>query len=156
MFGTASEFCRYVWCHYMSEYSVCQIEFSTVKKRKLYALADRLKEQESEVIDCCVDFVVAESKGNGHGRVRALMSRRLKHCALSCVSQTKLLGCILQRLQSGEFSEQFKDQLRLAMHLDLKQTSAACVRAASSELAHVRRYAAWGDTAIHHRMTPGA
>jgi hypothetical protein len=105
--------------------------------------------QESVTIDCCVEFVVAETKSNGHGRIRALMSRRLKHCALSRTNQTKLLVCILQRLQSGEFSEQFKDQLRLAIHLDLKQTSAACVRAASSEFAHVRRYAEWLRTAIH-------
>lgn len=124
-------------------FSIVQTEFSLRSKQELRALADLMVEQESVTIDCCVEFVVAETKGNGHGRVKALMCRRLKHCTLSRTSQTKLLVCILQRLQSGKFSEQFKDQLRLAMHLDLKQTSATCVRAASSEFTHVRRYAEW-------------
>jgi hypothetical protein len=49
----------------------------------------------------------------------------------------------LHRLQSGVFSEQFKDQLRLAMQLDALQTLAAATRALSSERMHVRRYGLW-------------
>ena len=118
-------------------------DFSSLSKQELRALADRLAEQEPVSIGCCVEFVLLETKGNGHGRARALMCRRLKHCELSRPSKRKLLACILQRLQCGKFSEQFKDQLRLAMCLDPKQTSDACERAASSEFAYVRRYADW-------------
>jgi hypothetical protein len=72
-----------------------------------------------------------------------MMCRRLKHCELGRTNRTKLLTCILHRLRSGEFSEQFKDQLRLALHLDAKQSFAACESAMSSDRLHVRRYATW-------------
>ena len=118
-------------------------EFSTLSKQELHALADRLAEHEPVAVDDCVEFVLAETKGHWHGRARAMMCRRLKHCELGQSNRTKLLTCILRRLRSGEFSEQFKDQLRLALHLDTKQTLSACESAISSDRPHVRRYAAW-------------
>jgi len=118
-------------------------EFQSLTKLQLHELADNLLLCEPAVLDYCVEFVVAETKGFWHGRARAIMCRRLKHCQLGRTHRTKLLASILGRLKSGEFSEQFKDQLRLAFHLDLKQTLSVCQQASSSSKLHVRRYAAW-------------
>ncbi len=71
------------------------------------------------------------------------MCRRLKHCALGRTHRTQLVSCIAGRLASGNFSEQFKDQLRLAMHLDLERTLAVCHASLASQRPHVRRYARW-------------
>ena len=118
-------------------------EFQSLTKQQLHELADNLVLSESTVLDYCVEFVLAETKGLWHGRARAMMCRRLKHCQLGRAHRTQLLASILGRLESGEFSEQFKDQLRLALHLDLKQTLGVCQRASSSSKPHVQRYAAW-------------
>ncbi|WP_345540803.1 hypothetical protein [Variovorax defluvii] len=118
-------------------------EFATLSKLQLHALADRLLADEPVVVDYCVAFVLAETKGCWHGRARAMMCRRLKHCTLGRTNRTRLMACILGRLRSGEFSEQFKDQLRLAMHLDADQTRQACASAVASERPHVQRYATW-------------
>ncbi|MBS0344209.1 MAG: hypothetical protein JSS56_27200 [Proteobacteria bacterium] len=123
-------------------------EFFALSKQELHALADRLLQHEPIVIDYCIEFVIAETKGHWHGRARAMMCRRLKHCELGRTNRTKLVDCILHRLRSGDFSEQFKDQLRLALHLDNEKTMSACETAKSSDRPHVRRYAEWA-LALH-------
>jgi hypothetical protein len=114
-----------------------------LSKRELHALADGLLEGDPWSIDRCVEFVLAETKGLWHGRARAMMCRRLKHCDFGRTNRRKLVSCILGRLRSGNFSEQFKDQLRLALSLDRPQTLEQCELALHSEVAHVRRYGAW-------------
>jgi hypothetical protein len=49
----------------------------------------------------------------------------------------------MERLASGRFSEQFKDQLRLAIHLDFKTTLAAAQKAIESPKPHITRNARW-------------
>lgn len=120
-----------------------QAAHAMLTKQELHTLADGLLVQDHTAIDDCIAFVLAETRGLWHGRARAMMCRRLKHCALGRTHSTQLLRCILQRLQTGAFSEQFKDQLRLAMHLNPKQTLAAGVEALASSRPHVRRYALW-------------
>lgn len=118
-------------------------EFPSLSKRELHRLADQLLSSEPVAIDYCVAFVLAETKGLWHGRARAMMCRRLKHCELGRTNRTKLLSCLLDRLQKGDFSEQFKDQLRLALHLDTAKTLEVCKQAVASPKSHVSRYAAW-------------
>lgn len=118
-------------------------EFAGVTKMELHAWVDALASCEPVHVQRCVDFVLAETKGLWHGRARAAMCRRLKHCELGRSHRTALVGCILDRLESGTFSEQFKDQLRLARHLDLPKTVAAARAAVGSGKPHVRRYAQW-------------
>lgn len=116
---------------------------------ELHALADGLLGGEQWHIDRCVDFVVAESHGYWHGRARAMMCRRLKHCPLGRTQQTQLLEAITGRLLAGDFSEQFKDQLRLALRLDAPRTFAAAEKALGSPRRHVARYAQW---VLAHRL----
>ncbi len=72
-----------------------------------------------------------------------MMCRRLKHCEFGRTNRRKLVSCILGRLRAGNFSEQFKDQLRLALSLGRPYTVEQCELALGSELTHVRRYGAW-------------
>jgi hypothetical protein len=110
---------------------------------ELHELADGLLLLEPGAVERCVEFILSETLGHWHGRARAMMCRRLKHCDLEPTHKARLLACITGRLAAGSFSEQFKDQLRLAMHLDLPRTFQACRECAASPKPHVRRYAAW-------------
>jgi hypothetical protein len=118
-------------------------ELVFLRKKDLHSLADGLILEDQWSIDRCVDFVVSETKGLWHGRARAMMCRRLKHCVLGRKQRTQLVEAISERLASGEFSEQFKDQLRLAMYLDMETTSTAAHGAIKSNKAHAIRYAQW-------------
>jgi hypothetical protein len=110
----------------------------------LYDLAEGLASKKVGAIEKCVEFILADTKGHWHGRARAKMCRRLKHCEINQEHCQQLVTCITDRLAAGSFSEQFYDQLRLAMHLDQERTFAVahkCLTSASKE--HVRRFAEW-------------
>jgi hypothetical protein len=73
-----------------------------------------------------------------------MMRRRLKHCEINPEQSQQLVTCIADRLAAGNFSEQFYDQLRLAIHIDSKRTfdvARTCLTSASKE--YVRRFAKW-------------
>ena len=72
-----------------------------------------------------------------------MMSRRLKHCHLTAGQRGRLIRAIVRRLVSGRFSEQFKDQLRLALHLDAAHVYSVARSCAHISAEHVRRYADW-------------
>lgn len=120
-------------------------EFNALTKPELRELANLLLHPNAEpwVVERCVAFVVAETSGLWHGRARAMMCRRLKHCHLGRTHQSQLVAVICGRLEQGAFSEQFKDQLRLALHLAPTTTAEACRKLVSNPLSHVRRYAEW-------------
>lgn len=121
-----------------------QAEFERLTKYDLQQIADCLLEQDQAAIDRCVLFVLAETRGLWHGRARAMMCRRLKHCVLTQAQCSALFASITTRLETGSFSEQFKDQLRLAMHIDLRRTSEVCRKIlACPRRLYVRRYAEW-------------
>lgn len=119
------------------------INFDCFTKKELRAFADRLLKCDAIAIEWCVTFVEQETRGVGHGRARAMMSRRLKHCPLSQHQRSRLVRVVLDRLVRGTFSEQFKDQLRLAMHLDPAATRKVADDCSNAAVAHIRRYATW-------------
>lgn len=122
---------------------------------ELRALADRLLAPvpDADAIEACVAFVAAETLLVGHGRARARMSRRLKHCRLSDDQRERLLGAILRRLYSGRFAQQFKDQLRLALALEPARVREAALRCTRAEAEHVCRHARWILTRDRHLRT---
>lgn len=121
-----------------------EAEFEGLGKYELQGLADRLLEKDPAAIERCALFVIAETRGFWHGRARAMMCRRLKHCELEQQHRAQLVEAITTRLATGQFSEQFKDQLRLAMHLDFQKTAEACRKIlANPRRLYVRRYAQW-------------
>lgn len=117
--------------------------FESLNKTKLHALCDRLLACDFGAVEECIAFLEAETSGNWHGRARAMMSRRLKHCHLSQQQGTRVVAAILQRLVSGRFSEQFKDQLRLALHVAPERTLTVARTCQGAAAEHVRRYATW-------------
>jgi hypothetical protein len=117
--------------------------FASFTKEELRELADRLAENDLIAVEWCVTFIEAETFGVWHGRARAMMARRLKHCNLSRAQKSRLEDVILRRLVDGRFSEQFKDQLRLAMQIDPRATFGAARKCREAPAAHVRRYASW-------------
>ena len=118
-------------------------EFEHLSKGDVIALADNLKSGSVEAVERAVRFVCADTEGLWHGRGRAIMCRRMKHLKLAGAHRDRLVGTILGRLESGHFSEQFRDQLRLALQLDERRSFAAANKALSSDRDHVRRYARW-------------
>ena len=130
---------------------------------ELHALADRLRTPapDAHAVEQCVAFVEAASLQLGHGRARALMSRRLKHCRppLTDDPRERRLRAILRRLYSGRFvqrfaavrsssqqfaavrssSQQFEDQLRLALSLDAARVREAAARSRRSDLRRTGR-----------------
>jgi hypothetical protein len=125
-----------------------------LSKPGLHDLADRLLADEPDAVERCVAFLIAESRGFWHNRARAMMSRRLKHCTLSAAQRDALVAGITPRLETGAFPEQFKDQLRLALHIDPAATRRAAAAGLDSPAGHVRRYAAWVLSAEHLRDRP--
>jgi len=119
-------------------------EFEDLDKGDLYDLAGGLLSCDREAIDRCLEFILVETRGVWHGRARAMMCRRLKHCDIAPKQRQQLVDCIMNRLVTGNFSEQFRDQLRLAIHLDPERTfgvARRCLTSMSKE--HIRRLAQW-------------
>ena len=120
-----------------------QSELEVLSKAELHCLADGLLLDDPLAVEHCVEFVVAKTQGIWHGRARAMMCRRLKHCPLGAAQARLLVSCIVGRLLSGAFSEQFKDQLRLGLLLNPTRLLCAARSCVSSPASHVRRYAEW-------------
>ena len=118
-------------------------EFEHLSKGDVIHLADELKSGSVEAIEKAVRFVCADTEGLWHGRGRAMMCRRMKHLELPRAHRDRLVGTILGRLETGHFSEQFRDQLRLAMQLDERKSFAVAQKVVSSDRDYVRRYAKW-------------
>jgi hypothetical protein len=123
-----------------------------MSKAQVRALADELLAPNPDAVERTVQFVGAETLNHWHGRGRAMMCRRLKHVGLSPAQQARLVAAILGRLVGGTFSEQFRDQLRLAVHLDRVAAFTAARQALTSDKEHVRRLAAW--VASHEQGQP--
>ncbi len=111
--------------------------------RELQHLADDLLLEVPGAVEQSVVFFEAETRGYWHNRGRALLARRFKYVRLTPTQQERLLQAILRRLATGTFTEQFKDQLRLARHLDRDRLVAIARTCASSPRDYVRRYAGW-------------
>ena len=132
--------------------------FESLDRRALDNLAGGLHPDSSIRLQAtaqCVAFVLAESKGLGHGRRRTLMCRRLKHCPLTGAQRRRLVHCITDRLASGNFSQQFRDQLRLAIHLDTRTTYECAAECLGAPKVYVRRLAAWAINNIEKRAENG-
>jgi hypothetical protein len=121
---------------------------------QLARLADGIIVGDPAAVETCVLFVCAETRGFGHGRVRARMCRRLKHATLSQQQRAAVVDAVCRRLTDGRFSEQFRDQLRLALVLDAPVVLLCAQRGLTSDVAHVQRMAAWVLRAAQQRRLP--
>jgi hypothetical protein len=117
--------------------------FESFDKIELHALADGLHSSDPDAVEWCITFMEAETSGVWHGRARAMMARRLKHCQLSAKQRSRVVRAVLDRLASGRFSEQFKDQLRLVLQLRPTAAYKVARECQAGAPPHVRRYCAW-------------
>ncbi len=106
-------------------------------------LADELLLHGPENVEACITFIEQGTLGVGHGRSRARMCRRLKHCALTAEQSRRLVHHIIGRLHAGGFGQQFRDQLQLAYRLDPERLMTAARRCESDPRDYVRRLAQW-------------
>ena len=106
-------------------------------------LADGLLAGDAHATEACVRFFEGETRDIGHGRVRALIARRLKHCALDEDQRARVTAAVWRRLVSGTFAEQFRDQLRTALFFDRQRTREIAAQCLESPRPHVRRLAQW-------------
>lgn len=70
------------------------------------------------------------------------MCRRLKHCTLTPQQRVRLVRYVIDRLHTGDFGQQFKDHLRLALFLDSPSLFEAA-QSLTDERDYVRRYVKW-------------
>ena len=106
-------------------------------------LADELLLRDPETVESCITFIELGTLGVGHGRSRARMCRRLKHCALTAAQSARLVNHIIGRLHAGDIDDQFRDHLRLAYRLDPERLMTAARRCESDPRDYVRRLARW-------------
>ncbi len=100
---------------------------------------DMLVESDIEIV---VSFICNESTGFGHNHARALLCRKLKHLEISKSKVARLALVIGNRLATGNFSEQFIDQLRLIAQKDISLLKHYCRRALEgSTKRHVIQFA---------------
>jgi hypothetical protein len=120
------------------------VNYEFIPHQELCDLEARLLNKwDNEAAEQCIAFIEAESFRVHHGRFRAKMSRRLKHCELNEHQRDRLVRAILNRFLSGRFSEQFKDQLQLVIHLAPEKAFQVARIGLNSQRDHVRRYAHW-------------
>jgi hypothetical protein len=75
-------------------------------------------------------------------------SMNLKNRLTDPTLRHRLVDVIIERLQSGRFSEQFKDQLTMAMRFDPNRMRAVANRLKSDDTEYIRRHAAWVLNAV--------
>lgn len=124
---------------------------ASYSKAELYEMIERLKRGDAIVAYELIVFTLAESKGMWHGRARAKICRYLKNHPPDATLRAKLVDTIAGRLRLGKFSEQFRDQLRMAIRFSPEKMQSIAESNLNSEMNHVRRYAAWVMKSIEGR-----
>lgn len=115
----------------------------SLSKADLHLLADQLLTESPEGIEACIEFFESDTKGLWHNRARAMIARRLKHCELTQSQRRRVVECILGRLIQGASSEQFRDQLRLGLHLDASRFFGAATVLQGDGRTYVQQLATW-------------
>ena len=112
-------------------------------KTELDALISRMDRSDPEAVEEAIAFTVAESFGIWHGRARAKICRQLKNHPPPPPLRKQLVQAIISRLVSGNFSEQFKDQLAMAIRFEPSIMHDEATRLLDSPKEYVERYAHW-------------
>ena len=118
-------------------------------KGELGDLINRVKGNDSDAIEEAIAFTVRESFGIWHGRARASICRNLRNKDISEADKDLLVECICNRLLSGNFSEQFKEQLTMAVRFRPDELLECALQALKSDKEYIRRYGAWVENKVH-------
>lgn len=123
--------------------SFAAIWIRSLTKPELHSLIDDVKRGDADAISRAIAFVAAESFGIWHNRARAKLCRHFKNYPPSDGERERMVDAIVNRLIDGQFSEQFKDQLSMAIRYDPDRLSDASNVASTSDREYIRRYADW-------------
>ena len=85
---------------------------------ELHDLIDATKAGDPDAIKRSVQFITVESFGYWHNRARAKLCRHFKNHPPSQQQCARMVGAICGRLTTGNFYEQFKDQLSMAIRFN--------------------------------------
>jgi hypothetical protein len=110
---------------------------------ELRELIERMKENDGDALEEAVAFASKESFGLWHGRARAKICRNLKNREIPRHLQDILVQAVSHRLLTGEFSEQFKDQLAMAIRFRPHEMAQYATEACESRKDYVQRYGHW-------------
>ncbi len=88
-----------------------------------------------------------------HNRARAKLCRYFKNHPPCDDDRMRMVDAINNRLIQGRFSEQFKDQLSMAIRFDPDRMAEAVSVASSSDRGYIRRYAGWVRHALNSAST---
>jgi hypothetical protein len=121
---------------------------------QLHAMVDSLGSAPTEAeLAEVVAFVCGRSRGHWHNRARAKLCRRLKHVALSPPMRKALVDAILDKFLEGAIDEQFRDQLRLLLHLDSFAVEQSTARVSIRSPLSTRRLAIWVRNVLARRSS---
>jgi len=106
---------------------------------------DPLSKASSIEIDLSVNLLIDNAKYDeiGRGRVKAKIARQLKYVELTKDQKQKILEIIEQRLLTGNFSQQFKDELKLGLYIDPQFMYKISLEGIKSEKKYVCKYSLW-------------
>lgn len=113
----------------------------SLSKPDLDVLIYDVKRGQADAIRRAVDFVTAESFGYWHNRARAKLCRHFKNHPPPEEDSKRLVDAIASRLIDGRFSEQFEDQLSMAIRFDPARMADIADVASRSDREYIRRYA---------------
>jgi len=125
-------------------------------REALRAIADAMLLGDDVAKKAALGFFTQESTGLWHNRARALIARRLKHVTLAPEEKAALVATVNRRLSTGSFSEQFGDQLKMAIALDPASVEQCALECMISTKAHVVRYAKRVLRATQGRLPPAS
>lgn len=113
---------------------------------ELHDLIDDTKAERPKAVRKAVSFVTTESFGYWHNRARAKLCRHFKNHPPQPNECDRMVAAVCGRLISGNFYEQFKDQLSMAIRFNCDRMASAANVAIKSEREYVRRY---GHRVLH-------
>ena len=128
----------------MANYATRDIRDLT--KGQLHDLIDDAKAGDSDAIKQAIAFILVESFGYWHNRARAKLCRHFKNHPPSPKQCDRLVDAICGRLISGNFYEQFKDQLSMAIRFNRDRMEKCGNIALKSDREYVVRY---GHRVLH-------
>ena len=102
-----------------------------------------MKSGDEAAISRAVEFVALESLGMWHNRARAKLARHFKNHAPDAEQQTQMVDAIVDRLKTGRYYEQFKDQLAMAVRFRPNGLLLAADVAIKSDRSYIQKYAKW-------------
>lgn len=112
-------------------------------KHQLIALIDAMSSADEFAKEKLLTFFELQSKGMWHNRARAKIARRLKHLSLTPKERCRCVDAVGRRLLTGEISEQFKDQLKMAIELDIDRIAEFADKGSISDTPHIVRFSKW-------------